>query len=220
MSISELRCIRNIYHLFSCTVGCLGHILEDLVSFPQNIEKLRKFYFSPHFAKISNYELQIIPLNKGKYEGPLGPWPSNSLEWKEFYGYVHREKGYRFVGSEDAHDFSNIPTDPSELVVHPEMKIAIYLHAMRRMTHSTPPFNYISASELPCRPCVLWLSQLNSMDRGDEVEVRGSSYKWPRDWRMPVINIEEISRYMKDSAWEEYLRAQTDRGEENLVPLN
>ena len=225
MSISELRCIRETHHLFSCTVGCLRHILEDLISFPTNIERLRKFYFSHHFANISNYELQIRPLNKEKYDGPLGPWPSNSLDWKEVYGYVHREKGYRFVGNEDAHDFSNIPTDPTELVVHPELKIAIYLHAMDRIfaqqrSHSTPPFNYISASELPCRPCVLWLSQVNSMDRGDEVEVRGSSYKWPRDWCMPAINTEEISRYIKDSAWEEYLKAQTKRGEKNLVPLD
>ena len=60
----------------------MRHILEDLISFPQNIERLWKFYFSHHFPQISNYELQIRPLNKGKYEVPLDPWPSDSLDWK------------------------------------------------------------------------------------------------------------------------------------------
>lgn len=129
------------------------------------------------------------------------------------------------MGSEDVHDFSNIPTDPTELVVHPELKIAIYLHTMGRIfaqqsSHSTPPFNYISASELLCRPCSLWLSQLNSIDREHGVEARGSSYKWPHDWRMPSINTEEMSQYLKDSAWKEYLKAQTNRGNNNLVPLD
>ena len=193
--------------------------------FPQNIERLRKFYFSHYSSQISNYKLQIRPLNEEKYKGPVGSWPSNSLDWKEVCAYVHREKGYRFVGSEDAHDFSNIPTDPTELVVHPELKIAIYLHTMshiftQQRTHSTPPFNYISTSELLCRPCALWLSQLNSIDREHGVEARGSSYKWPHDWRIPAINTEKISRYIKYSAWEEYLTAQTDRGEDNLVPLD
>jgi hypothetical protein len=158
-------------------------------------------------------------------KGLPGPWPSTSLDWKEVYAYIHREKGYKFVGSEDAHDFSNISIDPTELIVHPELKIAIYLCTTGRIfaqqrSHSTPPFNYISASELPCRPCALWLSQLNSIDRGHRVEVRGSSYKWPHDWRIPAINTEEISRYIKDSAWEEYLTAQTHRGDKNLVLLD
>ncbi|KIM38890.1 hypothetical protein M413DRAFT_419871 [Hebeloma cylindrosporum] len=196
----------------------LRHILQDLISFPHHIEKLRKFYFSPHFSRISNYTLHIKPLNETKYEAPPGPFPSNPLEWKKVYKHIHREKRYKFVGNEDAHDFSNIPTDPSLLVVHPELKIAMYLHALSR-THTykpTPPFNYISASEFPCRACVLWIAQVNALKRGHGVEVRGSSFRWPNDWRMPVVNNKEISRHIQDEAWVEYLRAQTWRGEINL----
>jgi len=124
------------------------------------------------------------------------------------------------VGSDDAHDFSNIPTDPTDLVVHPELKIANYLHIMSRFfTQQTPPFNYISASEFPCRLCALWLSQLNCVDQRYSVEIRGSSYKWPHDWRMPAVSTEEIPQYIKNFAWGEYLKAQTNRGEKNLVPL-
>ncbi|KIM38907.1 hypothetical protein M413DRAFT_12523 [Hebeloma cylindrosporum] len=196
----------------------LRHILQDLISFPQHIEKLRKFYFSPHLSRISNYTLHIKPLNETKFEATPGPFPSTPLEWKKVYQHIHREKGYKFVGDEDAHDFSNIPTDPTLLVVHPELKIAIYLHALSR-THGykpTPPFNYISASEFPCRACVLWIAQVNAMKRGHGVEVRGSSFRWPNDWRMPVVNNKEISRHVQDEAWVEYLRAQTWRGEINL----
>jgi len=220
VSISDLS--KNSPFYFHVSGGCLRHILEDLISFPTNIERLRKFYLSRYFARISDFELQIRPLNTAQCKGPPGAWPSNFLEWKKVYAYAHREKGYRFVGSEDAHDFSNIPIDPSELVVHPELKIAIYLHIMgsifaQQRSNSTPPFNYISVSELPCRPCALWISYLNSMNEGQRVEIRGSSYKWPHDWCMPVIITEEISGYIKDFAWKEYLEAQNYRGGLKLV---
>ncbi|KDR72036.1 hypothetical protein GALMADRAFT_213500 [Galerina marginata CBS 339.88] len=204
--------------------GALRHLLEDLICFPQNIEKLRTFWSTRRFAQMANFKLQIRTLNGKTYGAPLGPWPSNLQDWKEVYEHFPLKRGYRFVGTEDAHDFSHTPTDPSELIVHPELKIATYLHLLSHnlaenesSSNSTPPFTYISASNLPCLPCARWMSKLNSMDLKHGVTFRGSTSKWPNDWRMPALKAAEISEDIEEWAWYDYLRAQSRESVVNVI---
>ncbi|KDR81888.1 hypothetical protein GALMADRAFT_135282 [Galerina marginata CBS 339.88] len=203
-------------------IGCLRHCLEDLILFPQNIAKLREFYLSRHFAHVVNYALEVIPLNRGSYGAPIGRFPSGPHVWKDVYKHVLLEKGYKPIENQGSYDFSRIPTDPNELIVHPELKIATYLHIVSHIFvensgFSTPPFNYISTSGLPCLPCAKWMSKLNSLDQGHGVEFRGTSYECPSNWRMPAMYAEKFSQDMKIWGCHEYLRVQKAVGRQSLI---